>query len=218
MSKGTNVRRGRKKESKMLRRTRLVEGMCGIVALALAAYLFYVQVIKHDYYEAAAVEQQMQESTVLAKRGTIYDSDMNILAMSATVYNVYLSPAEIVIYDEDPALISQTLANILQMDYQEIYEKTLDTDSWYSMVATKVENDQSDAIQAFIDEYNLKGVRLEETSRRYYPYNEMACHVIGFVGSDEHGLSGIEYYYDDVLSGTDGRIVSMVNAAGTNIM
>ena len=108
----------------MIRRTLFLMIVCGIVAfLLLAARLFKIQIIDHDYYEAKAVDQQLRETTVTAKRGSIYDRNMNILAMSASVSNVYLSPAEMAMYGEDPAKIAEGLSGILDMDAAEIYEK-----------------------------------------------------------------------------------------------
>ncbi len=203
----------------MLRRTLFLMIVCGIVAfIALGARLFKLQILDHDIYETAAVEQQLRETTVPAKRGTIYDRNMNILAMSASVSNIYISPAEIEMYDEDPAFIASGLANILGLDYATIYEKTSHTDSWYSTVAKKVEDDLADRVRQFKEENHLNGVKIEEASKRYYPYGSLASHVLGFVGADDNGMAGLEYYYDDLLSGVDGRIVRATNAYGTDMM
>ncbi len=203
----------------LLRRTLFLMIVCGIVAfILLGARLFKLQILDHDMYETAAVEQQLRQTAVPAKRGTIYDRNMNILAMSASVSNIYISPAEIVMYDEDPAMIASGLSAILGIDYYEIFEKTTHTDSWYSTVARKVEDDVADQVRAFKEENDLLGVKIEEASKRYYPYGSLACHVVGFVGSDDHGLAGLEFYYDDLLSGVDGRIVRATNAYGTDMM
>ena len=212
----------------MLRRTLFLMIVCGIVAfIALGVRLFQLQVIDHEMYETAAVEQQLRQTTVTAKRGTIYDRNMNILAISASVSNIYISPAEIVMYEEDPAAIASGLAEILGLDYAEVYEKTTHTDSWYVTIARKVEDDVADQVRQFkengyVDEdgnqHSYNGVKIEEASKRYYPYSSLASHVIGFTGSDDHGLAGLEYYYDDVLSGTDGRIVRATNANGTDML
>ena len=216
----------------MLRRTLFLMVVCGIVAfLLLALRLFRIQIIDHDYYEALAVDQQLRETTVSAKRGTIYDRNMNILAMSASVSNIYLSPAEMVMYGEDPALIAEGLSQILDMDYNEIYEKCQNRNSWYVTVAKKVDDEIAEQVRAFKeagyqtvnDEGKpvtraFQGVKIEEATKRYYPYSSLASHVIGFVGADDYGLAGVEYYYDDVLSGTDGRIVRATTANGTDML
>lgn len=219
-------------DTMMLRRTLFLMVVCGIVAfLLLAARLFKIQIIDHDFYEAKAVDQQLRETTVSAKRGTIYDRNMNILAMSASVSNIYLSPAEMVMYGEDPVKIAKGLSEILDMDYYEIYEKCLNTDSWYVTLARKVDDDIADQVRAFkeagyqtVDDNGkpvtrpYMGVRLEEASKRYYPYSTLACHVVGFVGADDYGLAGVEYFYDETLSGTDGRIVRATTANGTDML
>ena len=203
----------------MLRRTLFLMIVCGIVAfILLGARLFKLQILDHDMYETAAVEQQLRETTVVAKRGTIYDRNMNILAMSASVSNIYISPAEIKMYDEDPALIASGLSEILEMDYADILERTTHTESWYSTVARKVEDDIADRVREFKETNHLVGVKIEESSKRYYPYRSLGCHVVGFVSADDRGLTGMEFYYDDVLSGTDGRIVRATNAYGTDMM
>ncbi len=212
----------------MLRRTLFLMIVCGIVAFfALGARLFQLQIVDHDMYETAAVEQQLRQTNVPAQRGTIYDRNMNILAMSASVSNIYISPAEIAMYDEDPVAIASGLANILGVDYATIFEKTTHTDSWYSTVARKVEDDLADRVREFKEngyydkdgkQHSYNGIKIEEASKRYYPYGTLASHVLGFVGADDHGLAGLEYSYDEQLSGIDGRIVRATNAYGTDMM
>ncbi len=203
----------------MLRRTLFLLIVCGIVAfLVLGIRLFKLQIIDHDFYETAAIEQQVRETTVTAARGTIYDTNMKILAMSASVDNIYISPAEIKLYDEDPTLIAQGLSEILGVDYEEILAKTAKTKSWYQTVARKVEPEVSDKVREFKNEHDLKGVKIEEDSKRYYPYSSLAAHVIGFVGTDNTGLAGVEAYDNSILTGVNGRIVRAKNAAGTDML
>ncbi len=216
----------------MLRRTLFLMIVCGIVAfILLGVRLFKLQIIDHDLYEAAAVDQQLRETTVSAKRGTIYDRNMNILAMSASVSNIYISPAEIAMYNEDPSAIAEAMSEILGLDYAEVYEKTQNRASWYTTLAKKVDDDVAARVRAFkdagyetVDEKGnvvtkpYMGVKIEEATKRYYPYSSLAAHVVGFVGADDYGLSGVEYYYDDTLSGTDGRIVRATTANGTDML
>lgn len=203
----------------MLRRTLFLMIVCGIVAFAvLGLRLFKLQIIDHDFYETAAIEQQVRETTVTAARGTIYDTNLKILAMSASVDNIYISPAEIKLYDEDPTLIAQGLSEILGVDYESILAKTANTKSWYQTISRKVEPEISDKVREFKNEYDLKGVKIEEDSKRYYPYSSLAAQVIGFVGSDNTGLSGVELYDNSTLTGVNGRIVRAKNAAGTDML
>ena len=101
-----------------------------------------------------------------ALRGTIYDTNMNALAVSASVDNVYLSPAEIEMYGEDRELIARGLSEILGLDYDEVYEKTGRTGSWYVTAAKKLEKDKADEVRAFKSENNIRGVRLEADTKR----------------------------------------------------
>lgn len=203
----------------MIRRALFLMIVCGIVAFAaLAVRLFFIQIVNHDRYESAAVEQQLRQTTVPARRGTIYDCNMNILAMSASVSNIYISPAEIDMYDEDPQLIAEGLAEILGLEAEDILAKTENRSSWYSTVARKVDDETAEAVRAFKEEYGLNGVKIEEATKRYYPYSSLASHIIGFVGVDDYGLAGIEYSYDSTLSGTDGRVVRATNARGTDML
>jgi len=203
----------------MLRRTLFLMIVCGIVAFAvLGLRLLKLQVFDHNFYETAAIEQQVRETTVTAARGTIYDTNMKILAMSASVDNIYISPAEIKLYDEDPTVIAKGLSEILGVDYDEILAKCANTKSWYQTISRKVEPEISDKVREFKNTNNLKGVKIEEDSKRYYPYSSLASQVIGFVGTDNTGLSGIELFDNNVLTGVNGRIVRAKNAAGTDML
>ncbi len=203
----------------MLRRTLFLMAVCGIVAfLVLAARLYVLQIRDHDKYEQLAISQQLRETGSSAERGTIYDCNMNILAMSADVENVYLSPAEIAMYKEDPQLIADGLSEILGLDREEILKKTENNGSWYVTVARKIEKETADKVRAFKKEHSLKGVRLENDTKRYYPYSSLACHVIGFVGTDNIGLDGIEAQYDSALCGTAGKYMRATNAYGTDLL
>lgn len=203
----------------MLRRTLFLMAVCGILAFAvLIGRLYILQVRDHDKYEELAISQQLRETGSSAERGTIYDCNMNILAMSANVDNIYLSPAEIEMYGEDRELIASELSEILGLEREDILKKTENTGSWYVTVARKVEKETADKVRAFKNEYDLKGVRLESDTKRYYPYSSLACHVIGFVGTDNYGLDGVEAQYDSALSGTQGRYMRLTNAYGTDLL
>ena len=126
---------GRKKQVRgpnqmMLRRTLFLMIVCGIVAfIVLAIQLFRLQILDHDKYESLAIDQQVRETNVSANRGTIYDRNGKILAASADVSNIFISPAEIKKNNEDPVLIAQGLSEILGVDYGKILEMTQDTGS-----------------------------------------------------------------------------------------
>ena len=203
----------------MLRRTLFLMAVCGILAfLALAARLYILQIRDHEKYEELAISQQLRETGASASRGTIYDRNKNVLAMSANVENVYLSPAEIKMYGEDPQFIAKNLAEILELDYESVLKKTEKTGSWYVTVAKKLEPELADKVRQFKKDNNLKGVRLESDTKRYYPYSSLACHVIGFVGTDNIGLDGVEAQYNSALCGTDGKYMRATNAYGTDLL
>ena len=203
----------------MLRRTLFLMAVFGIGAfLLLLARLYKLQILDHEKYESMAIQQQLRSVPSSTVRGTIYDTNMNTLAVSASVDNVYLSPQEIEMYGEDRDLIARGLSEILGIGYDEIYEKSGQKGSWYVTVARKLEKEKADEVRAFKNRYGLRGVRLETDTKRYYPNSSLACHLIGFVGTDNYGLEGIEARYDEALSGSPGRTVRATNAMGTELL
>lgn len=235
MSKKRSPKTGPKGKNRMMyRRTQFLMAVCGIVAfIVLVGRLFQMQILQHDFYESKAISQQLRETTVPAKRGAIYDRNMNILAMSVSTSNIYISPAEIAqdqkkvdeLAKNDPSKyvnvaddISRNLSLILGVEYGKIYELTQNTDSWYNTIATKVDDETVEKVRTYKEESGYNGVKIEEATRRTYPYSNLASHVIGFVGADDNGLAGIEYFYDGDLSGIDGRIVRAINAQGTDML
>jgi len=220
MQAGSNGKKRQVKPNKtILSRTLVLMAVCGILAfIVLAARLFKVQIIDHDHYEQLAVEQQTRETTITADRGTILDRNGKILAMSASVETVFISPYEITTYEEDADLIATRLSEILGVERDSIIEKMADSKSWYKTIKKKIEVEEANQVREFISEYELRGVHLEPDTKRYYPYSSLACHVIGFTGTDNNGLEGLEYLYDEYLSGTNGRIVRLKNASGTDML
>ena len=200
----------------MLRRTLFLMATCGIAAFAvLLARLYHLQITEHETYESLAISQQLREAAASPERGTIFDRNGYVLAISASVDNVYLSPMEIEMYGEDKDLIADKLAEILGAEREEIYEKASRTGSWYVTVARKIEKETAAEIRAFKEEYGIRGVRLETDTKRYYPNSSLACHLIGFVGTDNYGLEGIEAQYNSYLEGGAGATLRETNAYGT---
>ena len=220
MSENNNKNRANRPPSPMmLRRTLTLMVACGIVGfVVLGARLFSLQVVQHRDLESAAISQQVRRTTITPNRGSIYDRNMKIFAMSATVDTIYISPIEIEQYGEDPQLIARTLSDILDVDYERILEMTEDTKSWYKTIARRVDEETAQQVRDFKNEYNLVGVKLEADTKRYYPYGSLAAHVVGFVGHENSGLSGIESVMDDVLTGISGRVVRAKNARGTDML
>lgn len=183
------------------------------------ARLFYLQIVTGDDLSAKAQNQQLSDTEVSAMRGTIYDSEGNVLAQSATVYNIYIDPANITNEDKRN-LVVDGLTDILELDEEEKAELVEATkkDSRYVVVAEQVENSVKEEITAYSAENSLGLIiGTEQTTKRYYPHNNLASCVIGFTGDDDQGLSGIEAYYDDELTGTNGRIITAKDAVSNEL-
>ncbi len=203
----------------MLRRTLFLMAVCGIAAFALLlGRLYKLQITEHERYESLAISQQLREAVGSPERGTIYDRSGYPLAVSASVDNVYLSPVEIEMYGEDKELIADGLSEILWLDREEILEKASRAGSWYVTVARKVERETAQRVREFKNEHGLRGVRLETDTKRYYPNAALACHLIGFVGTDNVGLEGIEAQYNAFLEGGASSTARAVNAYGADLI
>ena len=180
------------------------------------ASLFNIMVINGNKYATLAAEQQLSTTAIDAKRGTVYDCNGNILATSATVWTVYITPQDIK-DDAEARLIADGLAPILEMDVEEIYNKAL-KDTAYEKVKKNVEETTAAKVREFIAANGIGSiVGLDEANKRYYPNGSLASTVLGFVGDDNQGLSGIEYQYDTLLSGVPGKVVSSKNARGSDM-
>lgn len=226
----------RHNKQKVFWRTVALMGLFGVLAFApLVGKLYELQIVQHEELQEKAAHQQVRDLEVSAARGTVYDSEGNILAMSATVQDLVLSPkdlaAAIKANDEkiaagksanpslNQAFIAQGLSQITGVDQEKILERMAKTDSMYEVLCRKMENETSEQVRAFIKDNKLgNGIYLEPNSKRYYPYASLASHIMGFTGSENQGLYGVEYVYDDALSGTVGRVVTAKNGAGTEML
>lgn len=173
--------------------------------------LFLLQMVDNEKYQDMAINQQLRDTTISPQRGTIYDTNMKVLAQSATVWTVYLSPRNV--KDEQVDELATGLSKILGVDKDEIIEKTK-KNNYYEIVKRKVEKPQRDEIYKFVTEKKIDGVHVAEDSKRYYPYGDFAASILGFTGTDNQGLNGIESQYDSYLTGTPGRIQTAANALG----
>ena len=176
--------------------------------------VFYLQTIRSNELASKAQSQQLSDTEVSAMRGTIYDSEGNVLAQSATVWNVFVDPGNID-DEKERTLVVDNVSKLLKFDdkeKEEFIEKTRKK-TRYAVIAKKIENDIKEEIAAFSAENKLGDViGFEQTTRRYYPHNSLASSVIGFTGNDNQGLTGIESYYEKDLRGTNGRIVTVKDA------
>ena len=187
-------------------------GVCGVLAFAiLAVQLFHIQIISHADLERRAIEQQVREVTVMASRGTIFDTTGAVLAQSASVENIFISPNAIHTYERDQLLIARGLAELLDVEEAMILSRMENKNSQFETIRNHVEWDLAFEVREFIAEHNLERiVFLEPAMRRYYPQGRTAAHVLGFVGTEGRGLGyGVEGSYNEHLMGTDGRLVRL---------
>ncbi len=196
----------------------MIVGLICILLVICLGRIFYIQFIKGDEYAAKAESQQFSDTETEAMRGTIYDSSGNVLAQSATVWTVYIDPYNI---DNDHAgLIVNYFTEKLELDDEESEEllEQCGTDSRYYVVKSKVENSVKEEIEEFVSENSLTNcIGFQQTAQRYYPYGSLASTVIGFVGSDNQGLGGIESYYNEELTGINGRLMMSKDAVQNSI-
>ncbi len=205
------------KKSRLAARTYLVTFVVVVVGFLWAVgYLFRWQILRGEELKTAAMDQQLYTTTLAASRGTIYDATgTKVLAQTASVWTVVLEPNYI--DDEDIPKIATGLSEILEMDYDEVMDKA-SQNSYFTYLKRKVETEIKDKIVLYLEENDIdRGVRFVEDYKRYYPYGTTASTVLGFTGTDNTGLAGLELYYEEELSGTAGRMVSAKNALGTDM-
>ena len=182
--------------------------------------LTYLTTVQSSELQESAVDIQLADTTVSAKRGTIYDANGNVLAESASVWQVVMSPVNFK-NDKQRQAAAKGLSEIFDLEYNDVHDDTKQQ-SHYVVVKRRIESDEREKVLELIDtlkkDYSCSGViQLLDDYKRYYPKNSLASSVIGFTGSDDQGLEGIEYEYDSYLSGTPGRIITAQNARGTDM-
>ncbi len=173
----------------------------------------YLQFVKGNELKEMAYKQQTINQIISPKRGNIYDSTGKSLAISAQVDTVTVNPKSITGKTEEDTIelkkkIAQAFTDIFGLDYNETFTK-INSNSQVETIIKKVEQEKIDQLKKWMEENNVsRGINIDEDSKRYYPYNNLASHLLGFCGNDNQGLSGIEAKWDDVLTGTPGKIVS----------
>ena len=196
-------------DSGQRRRILLVSLVLGILAFVpVALQLYRLMVIDHGYYKDLALRNQSRTTNVTTDRGQILDRNMNILAISKTVETVYLDPYELKQSKADIPLISDTLADILDLDPEWISEQAKDIRQRYKRLKSKVDQEIADEVRNFINENGIKGIHLEPESKRTYPYGKLASQVIGFTNSSNTGCEGIEAAYNSFLEGDTGKVIT----------
>ena len=180
-----------------------------LATVGMIIRLGYVQVVEGEFLQNKALEQHTRDRLITPTRGTIYDRNQVPLAQSGTVATVGVVHAQI----EDPDKVSKILAEKLEMDYDEVYKRVTKNVA-FERIKTKVEKNIADEIR----EMDLAGVKVDSDSKRYYPYEDLAAHVLGFVGKDNQGIVGLEVQYNDYLEGSPGKILMQTNGKGERRM
>ncbi len=177
--------------------------MLSLWAGAICIRLVYLQIFRYGDFETRAQHQQQRTTEVAAKRGVIYDRAGRELAMSIAVDSVFAVPAEI----PDLAGAISLITRITKADPRELLAKC-EAARTFCWVARKADAETADRIRSL----NLSGIHFQKESKRFYPKRELAAQVLGYVGMDDEGLSGIEREFDDKLSGEPGRMLISVDA------
>ena len=186
--------------------TAAVLGLLAFVPVTLR--LYQLMVTDYGYYANLALRNQTRSTGVTADRGTIYDRNMNILACSRSVENVYLDPHELKQSKADIPAISAVLGKILGLDPDWIAQQATDTKMRYKQIAARIDEDVASQIRKYMNEQNISGIHLEPNSQRYYPYGSLASQVIGFTNASNTGSEGIEAAYNSFLEGSAGRVIT----------
>ena len=186
--------------------------------LILCIRLGWVQIVKGSKYSELAVEQQTKDTPIEAKRGVIYDTNGNELAVSVTCYTIWARPADVRSGDteaeknENVEKVSKTLAEVLEMDYDDVKEAVTKEQSVIK-IKKGIDKDHADKIR----EAELPGVEIAEDTKRSYPLGAFASHTLGSVTDDNTGLSGLELQYNTYLSGVSGRSVKYTDIGGNSL-
>lgn len=220
-----------------LRRTFCVMAVCGIILfIPLFINLGILMIGRHDELESAAIANQTRTTNITASRGTIYDRNMNVLAISTTVENVFLDPQDLAADGVDLVQLSEDLAEILDLDPEYILEAAMDTSTKYKVIARKVSIDVTDQIRSYISARNqqiaeankglpesartpaLRGIYMEADSLRAYPQTSLAAQVLGFTNAENKGAEGLEAYYESTLLGNAGAVVNTTGNGATEML
>ena len=191
------------------RRIRLTAAVLGLLAFVpMALRLYDLMVVNYDYYAREALRNQTRTTYVTAMRGAIYDRNMNTLAASVGVENVYLDPHELKQSKADLSAIAAFLGELLDADPESIEKKGKDLSKRYQMVAARVDRETGAKIRSYIQENDISGIHLEPNSQRCYPMGTLASQVVGFTNASNTGSEGVEAAYDRYLTGGNDKVVT----------
>jgi stage V sporulation protein D (sporulation-specific penicillin-binding protein) len=187
-----------------------------MVVAALVTWIGYIQFVKGEELQKKAFQQQNSRRTISPIRGTIYDRNGKELAISVQVGTITCSPNEIKNNKKPILEVASELAAILDMESEKVYE-LITKKSQYVVIKKKVDMEVEEEVRRWIKEEKIKGINIDEDSKRYYPNSNLACHVIGFTGTDNQGLMGTEAVLEKYLKGVPGKILSEVDGVGREI-
>lgn len=200
------------------RKKRLIKMLIVVFTLCnlLIIRVGFIQFMQGSELKAKAYAQQTLNRKINPKRGTIFDATGKVaLAVSASVETISVNPTNIPKNDKER--VSRALSDIFSLDYETILKK-VSKNSSIETIVKKVDKEEADKLRLWMEKNNItKGINIDEDSKRYYPYSTLASSVIGFTGSDNQGLDGIESRYDDILKGSPGKILKMADARGSNM-
>lgn len=221
-----------RKSEKIRRANRLIQTRTFLLMLVMGlgvfvlvfAKLYQLQIVRHEELQNKALDQQTRSTEITANRGTIYDRGGNILAISATAETVFLSPLELAeeLADEETTwtadFLVENLARILDVNPESIYQKMERTYSQYEVVKLRAEEAVANEVRTFLNDNEIRGVYLVTDAKRYYPYSTLASHIVGFVGTDNTGLYGLEARFEEELEGQTGLVVTARDNAGNDML
>ena len=207
-----------------IRKLKLIFIVVILIFALLIGRIGYLQFVQGSYLKELAYQQQAINQIISPKRGSIYDSTGKVLATSASVDTITVNPNKIKDSTEDSEKtqqlkekIAKAFSDIFELDYSETLQKLTST-SQVETIVKKVEQDKVDKLKTWMKENDVSvGINIDEDTKRYYPYSTVLSHVLGSCGSDNQGLSGIEFKWDSILSGTPGKIVSSKSASQEEI-
>ena len=185
-----------------------------VFALCMAAMLFligrlgYLMLLRADYYSEKAQDLHERERSIKAARGKILDCNGKVLADNKTVCTISVIHSQI----KEPEKVIDVLTEELGLERDQV-KKRVEKNSSIERIKTNVDKQTGDKIR----EYDLAGVKVDEDYKRNYPYGNLASKVLGFTGSDNQGIVGLEVKYESILKGTDGQILTMTDARGVEL-
>ena len=213
-----------KKSISISKRLRILLLIFFFVLLILIGRLGWLQIVQGSKLKEAMYNQLTTDRMISPKRGTIYDSTGKALARSAQVDTVSINSTSIVVKDDNGEIdetktkelkekLAKTFSDIFGLDYKETLDKVSSDSQSVQTIARKVEKDKIDELKKWMKNNEVySGINIDEDTKRYYPYDSLASNLIGFCGTDNQGLEGLEAKWDNVLTGIPGKITSSQNA------